>query len=49
MLMAIVSGAVSTGTGPSIRQKLDMGKKKKSKYTDELNIPIIKRKKTKRG
>lgn len=42
--MTIVSGAVSTNTGPSNRQKLDMGRGRKSKLTD-LGIPIIKRSK----
>jgi hypothetical protein len=42
--MANVStGAVSTAIGPSNRQKLSMGKKKRSKL--DFDFPIISRKK----
>jgi hypothetical protein len=44
MATAVTTGAVTTGTDPSKRQKLDMGKGRGSKLTD-LGFPIVKRKK----
>jgi hypothetical protein len=48
MATEVSTGATSTETGPANRQKRDMGKGRGPKLTD-LNIPIIKRKKTKRA
>lgn len=39
--MAVTTGAASTAVGPSNRQKLDMGQKRRSKLTD-LGFPIVK-------
>jgi len=44
MATAVATGMANTATGPSIRQKRDMGQRRKN-MVEELNIPIIKRKK----
>jgi len=44
MATAVVTGMVNTGIGPSSRQKRDMSQRRKNRV-EELNIPIIKRKK----
>lgn len=46
MAIAVATGMVTTSTGPSKRQKLDIGRGRNTKVT-ELGFPIVKRGKKK--